>query len=569
MIELGADLSQRDSSGYNALQVSALKVSLNLREMKVLLTQENEQCLRALLDTNKSQWKEMTNILTRGKNDEVEAMADQLKKLFEDGTGPKEKLRTLFVEKFNGLESIKTSLTDQRRSNERAIALIDLLITIFDGKPDYQEQFVGIGSISVITDILKNSGSLEVSGYGFDCLNILAQTNIDWAYTMFQNGLTDNIISALTRNDAVTLPLLTGAINLLAKMLRSNETVPAMIGEQIDIFSLLASCFDMVNADDPSEGSSLTASLLEVFGALLLCDANQTRVAQVPAIIRALLTLAMASQHRPLQLSAIMTIGSLAKDNRICCAALIEHGAAKTLQTVLDQTKSAIDIKAATLRALWTISGGELGEQKAIASLIGEELLISILQDTPLNSNADTHTLHQVACEALGVLCRGPRSRQKEVLAAGAAKVYLTILRSKNARVVIEVLRSMSLLCVGTGLMPDPNAQKILAQAAVGSSTTLRLLLNILIHSNTEVVSVAAAYTLSTMVLGNQKLRAELESDPDWTFLHIVKLFYSSENSVRLHAAAALAVFCFNSQRNIELIQVMRLVSLKSKFSLG
>ena len=264
---------------------------------------------------------------------------------------------------------------------------------------------------------------------------------------------------------------------------------------------------------------------------------------------------AMASQHRHLQLSAITTIGSLARDNRICCAALVEHGAAKTLQTVLDQTKSAIDVKAATLRALWTISGGELGEQKAIASLIGEELLISILQDTPLNSTEDTHTLHQVACEALGVLCRGPRSRQKQVLAAGAAKVYLTILRSKNPRVVIEVLRSMSLLCVGTGLVPDPNAQKILAQAAVGSSTTIRLLLNVLIHSNTEIVSVAAAYTLSTMVLGNTKILAELESDPDWTFLHVVKLFYSAENSVRLHAAAALSVFCFNSQRNIDIIQ--------------
>ena len=105
------------------------------------------------------------------------------------------------------------------------------------------------------------------------------------------------------------------------------------------------------------------------------------------------------------------------------------------------KTKSALDIKAATLNALWMISGGELGEQKAIASLIGEELLISILQDTPLNSNEDTHILHQVACEALGVLCRGPRSRQKQVLAAGAAKVYMTILRSKNPRVVIEVLR--------------------------------------------------------------------------------------------------------------------------------
>jgi len=255
LIELGADLAQRDSNGYTALHVSALR--------------ENEQCMRALLDTNKTQWKEMINIISRGKNDEVEALADQLKKLFEDGAGPKEKLRTLFVEKFDGLEAIKTSLSDQRRSNERAIALIDLLITIFEVKGDYQEQFVSIGGIPVITDILKTAGSLEVSGYGFDCLNIMAQTNVEWAYVMFQNGLTENIISALTRNDAVTLPLLTGAITLLAKMLRSNEAVPASIGDQSDIFGLLANCFDMVNADDLAEGAYLTTSLLSVFDALL------------------------------------------------------------------------------------------------------------------------------------------------------------------------------------------------------------------------------------------------------------------------------------------------------------
>ena len=47
----------------------------------------------------------------------------------------------------------------------------------------------------------------------------------------------------------------------------------------------------------------------------------------------------------------------------------------------------------------------------------------------------------------------------------------------------------MSLLCVGTGLVPDPNAQKILSRAAIGSSTTIRLLLNVLIHSNSDIVS--------------------------------------------------------------------------------
>jgi len=60
-----------------------------------------------------------------------------------------------------------------------------------------------------------------------------------------------------------------------------------------------------------------------------------------------------------------------------------------------------------------------------IANLIGEKLLISILQDTPLNNTDDTHILHKVASEAIGVLCRGPRSRQKQVLECDAAKVFL------------------------------------------------------------------------------------------------------------------------------------------------
>ena len=70
--------------------------------------------------------------------------------------------------------------------------MLDLLITIFEAKKEYQEEFVNNGSVGVITDILKQSGSLEVYGYGFDCLNALAGTNIDWAFIMFQNGLTDS-----------------------------------------------------------------------------------------------------------------------------------------------------------------------------------------------------------------------------------------------------------------------------------------------------------------------------------------------------------------------------------------
>ncbi|CBY40053.1 unnamed protein product [Oikopleura dioica] len=256
-----------------------------------------------------------------------------------------------------------------------------------------------------------------------------------------------------------------------------------------------------------------------------------------------------------MQLRAIKTIQRVSENNRVCSTALINLGAARNLQIVLDQTKSQLDVKASTLEALWTLSGGELGEQKAIATLIGEPLLISILQDTPLNNTNDTHTLHKVATEALGVLCRGPESRQKEVLEADSAKVLMTIIRSKDPQVVIDVLRTLSLLCVSSGLVPNTLAQKTVARAASGSSSTIRLLLNLLIHSNSDSVSVNAAFTLACLTLGNKTTMKELQADPDWSFLLVVKLYYSNDIKVQLHAAAAFSVFCFNSSQNISAIR--------------
>ena len=113
--------------------------------------------------------------------------------------------------------------------------------------------------------------------------------------TKYDSHPLHSIVNALTRNDCVTLPLLTAAITLLAKMLRSNESVPAAVGEQNELFTLLANCFDMVNTDDLTEGANLTASLLQVFDALLSVESNQTKVAHVPAVIRALLTLVSGS----------------------------------------------------------------------------------------------------------------------------------------------------------------------------------------------------------------------------------------------------------------------------------
>ena len=63
-------------------------------------------------------------------------------------------------------EKLKTQAKgDQRRNDERAIALLDLLTTIFADKADYQDQFVSIGSIGVVTELLKLASSLEGSPF--------------------------------------------------------------------------------------------------------------------------------------------------------------------------------------------------------------------------------------------------------------------------------------------------------------------------------------------------------------------------------------------------------------------
>jgi hypothetical protein len=49
-----------------------------------LFLQDNEQCLKALLDHDASQWKHLVKIISSGKNDESAACCDQLKKLLID-----------------------------------------------------------------------------------------------------------------------------------------------------------------------------------------------------------------------------------------------------------------------------------------------------------------------------------------------------------------------------------------------------------------------------------------------------------------------------------------------------
>ena len=104
---------------------------------------------------------------------------------------------TLFVEAFEGLQALKQSLQDMRINQDRIISILDLLTTIFDGRKKYQKIFVDIGGIGSLADIFKTHNDMETLGYGFDCLLFLAESEADWSFIMFKNGMTDSLLNAL------------------------------------------------------------------------------------------------------------------------------------------------------------------------------------------------------------------------------------------------------------------------------------------------------------------------------------------------------------------------------------
>ena len=61
---------------------------------------------------------------------------------------------------------------DLKLNQERTVSVLDLLTTLFDGKPKYQTKFVDLGGVGNLADILKSNNDMEVLGYGFDCLLI-------------------------------------------------------------------------------------------------------------------------------------------------------------------------------------------------------------------------------------------------------------------------------------------------------------------------------------------------------------------------------------------------------------
>ena len=130
--------------------------------------------MKAILDHDEKCWKELVSIISNGKNEDSAACCEQLRKLIVEDGGASGALCSKFTDSYNGLSAVKSALQYTNADAERLICAIDLLTSIFDGCRNYQQGFVDEGGICTLVDVLKSfQSSLEVIGYGFDCLLLI------------------------------------------------------------------------------------------------------------------------------------------------------------------------------------------------------------------------------------------------------------------------------------------------------------------------------------------------------------------------------------------------------------
>lgn len=97
-------------------------------------------------------------------------------------------------------------------------------------------------------------------------------------------------------------------------------------------------------------------------------------------------------------------------------------------------------------------------------------------------------------------------------------------------------------LCIGVAFVPHKQNQQKVSQ-----SRGVRYLIALMVHSKNEVIQVEAAHALAGVALGNNELLNEIRSNPDFSYVRILKMMYSQEEIVRLLAGNTLATFAFNN----------------------
>ncbi len=466
LVELGARLSAINTQNHGVVELCAFKQFLPILEYFVELGREELPV-----------WKNLIRFLASDLDEEAEAAARCLQSLTSGGEeqGQNQKWKAAYD---NG---IVPAVTRVLKGNIGEMVKIETMLVLLNmlQATEVKHQLNSIGGIPVITKLLRSNNNALVQLTG-RCLREMARVEA-FAVIVAQSGAIPDLIKAMERFREPEV--LVELVEVIANLVEENTNHQQALGSLTGAVHTLISLF---------EGEVNSSLLL----ALTSCISKATRQNEDSQVlfcnegVAVYLINLTDYREKEVQLRAVETIQTLAKENPTTQKILTDAGVVSPLMQMMQKTRQEV-VLVRTAGALWALAGNDVEQRSSMAAMMGVQQLVDFL-------NSAMEDLHLIGCEALSVLSQGALGKHTAIYQANGVHPCVRLLRSDREDIVISAIRTLRYLSVSVAYVPHRPNQTIIAQ-----SRGIKFLVALMVHSKDEMIQVEAAFALASVALGN------------------------------------------------------------------
>ncbi|XP_076820559.1 uncharacterized protein LOC143465919 [Clavelina lepadiformis] len=522
LIQLGARVNAIDNLNHGIVEICAMTENLELLHHFIEMN-------HADLDV----WKRIIKFLSADTDNEAEKAALILGRLTKDSES-EIKCDNPHWEPFvktGGISAIvkvcKSSCGDNVKSLN--VGILNNIIP-YTSVPD---QFSKAGGIKVLLSLI-NRGLKGAYTPALNTIREITASSGELAAQVNDAGFAQICVKILNKPDKVPVDALANAVLTAGNIASVSKSLQNALSGTPGMFEALHSLFEHPQFQTCVQ---LLMALTKTIGKIVENNAENQTMCIDAGGASPLIMVSRANKYRDLQTTAINALYLLSLNNVHATKRILDEGAVMPLMQILKKSR-ALSLQEAISLTLWSLAGNDINEKRFMASQMGVNMLIEFLGVA--GSSADN--LNSIGAAGLGVLAQGAHNKQKEIADSNGIQPLVRQLRSSNTNVVTSVIQTLRHLCIGIGFVTNTQNQTVIAQ-----SRGLKFLVALMAHSKAELIQVESAITLGAIALGHQENIASLRENPDFSFLHMIKLLYSNNDKVKVLASTALAIFSFNS----------------------
>ncbi|XP_071174964.1 ankyrin and armadillo repeat-containing protein-like [Mytilus edulis] len=510
LMKAGAKVDTINAHNHGAVELCALKQYIEMLEFLIKLDH-----------TQIPVWKNIIRFLSSESEEEAESAGKCLEILTlgskADGINPK-------WEPFYNHGGVTTivKVAKSSISDEAKIPAFRTLLNIIE-RNEVKEQIASSGGIPVFIKLLKSNNHFVVQ-LAAEILRELAPIPA-FAEPITQNNGIPSLVKVLQtiHNPEVLIPV----TDCLGNLAEADSKYQSQIGNAQGCMQ------QIVTLLEENRERELLHALARAVGKIANDDQNNQNTFVSLGVTVHIVTLTRL-KNKDVQTTAVEAIHKLANNNPDTQKIIVSEKIPELLLKLLKDSR-AEQVQEKTALALWALAGTEFDVKRYIAEKIGVNLLVQFC-------NTLSDNLHYMGSECLGILAQGPLNFQSEISASNGITPLRKHLGSDKEYIVLSVIRTIRYLCLGVGYVTHKKNQNMILQL-----TGIKSLVALMIHSRSEEIQIESALTLAAVSLGNQPVLDEIKKYPEFSYVRILKLMYSSDPMVRLLAGLALATFAYNN----------------------